>query len=109
MKYETQLFGGQTNLHCMKQILHNAKSNSHGCIRLAICIATAFAVVMLTACSDGNGTKSFHSSDEAINYRFAGSVLSIFVYEHTRCCHPDEISWKSHLLYSNPLVPCGTW
>ena len=51
MKYETQLFGGQTNLHCMKQILHNAKSNSHGCIRLAICIATAFAVVMLTACS----------------------------------------------------------
>ena len=45
MKYETQLFGGQTNLHCMKQILHNAKSNSHGCIRLAICIATAFAVV----------------------------------------------------------------
>lgn len=49
MKYETQLFGGQTNLHCMKQILHNAKSNSHGCIRLAICIATAFAVVMLTA------------------------------------------------------------
>lgn len=22
MKYETQLFGGQTNLHCMKQILH---------------------------------------------------------------------------------------
>ena len=31
------------------------------------------------------------------------------VYEHTRCCHPDEISWKSHLLYSNPLVPCGTW
>ena len=66
MKYETQLFGGQTNLHCMKQILHNAKSNSHGCIRLAICIATAFAVVMLTACSDGNGTKSFHSSDEAI-------------------------------------------
>ena len=56
MKYETQLFGGQTNLHCMKQILHNAKSNSHGCIRLAICIATAFAVVMLTACSDGNGT-----------------------------------------------------
>ena len=66
MKYETQLFGGQTNLHCMKQILHNAKSNSHGCIRLAICIATAFAVVMLAACSDGNGTKSFHSSDEAI-------------------------------------------
>ena len=55
MKYETQLFGGQTNLHCMKQILHNAKSNSHGCIRLAICIATAFAVVMLTAWSDGNG------------------------------------------------------
>ena len=46
MKYETQLFGGQTNLHCMKQILHNAKSNSHGCIRLAICIATAFAVVI---------------------------------------------------------------
>ena len=48
MKYETQLFGGQTNLHCMKQILHNAKSNSHGCIRLAICIATAFAAVSYT-------------------------------------------------------------
>lgn len=32
MKYETQLFGGQTNLHCMKQILHNAKSNSHGAV-----------------------------------------------------------------------------
>ena len=66
MKYETQLFRGQTNLHCMKQILHNAKSNSHGAIRLAICIATAFAVFMLTACSNGNGTKSFDSSDEAI-------------------------------------------
>ena len=56
MKYETQLFGGQTYLHCTKQILQNAKSNSHGGIRLAICIATAFAVAMLTACSDGNGT-----------------------------------------------------
>lgn len=66
MKYETQLFGGQTNLHCMKQILQNAKLNSHGGIRLAICIATVFAVFMLTACSDGNGTKSFRSSDEAI-------------------------------------------
>ena len=66
MKYETELFGGQTNLHCMKQILLNVKSNSHGGIRLAICIATAFAVFILTACSDGNGTKSFHSSDEAI-------------------------------------------
>lgn len=67
MKYETQLFGGQTSLHCMKQILRNAKSNSHGGIRLTICIATAFAVFMLTACSDGNGTKSFHSSEEAIS------------------------------------------
>ena len=66
MKYETQLFGGQTYLHCTKQILQNAKSNSHGGIRLAICIATVFAVIMLTACSDGNGTKSFRSSDEAI-------------------------------------------
>ena len=66
MKYETQLFGGQTNLHCMMQMLQNAKLNSHGGIRLAICIATVFAVFMLTACSDGNGTKSFHSSDEAI-------------------------------------------
>lgn len=66
MKYETQLFGGQTILHCMKQILLNVKSNSHGGIRLTICIATAFAVFMLTACSNGNGTKSFHSSDEAI-------------------------------------------
>ena len=66
MKYETQLFGGQTNLHCMKQILQNAKSNSHGGIRLAVFIATVFAVFMLTACSDGNGTKSFRSSDEAI-------------------------------------------
>ena len=35
-------------------------------IRLAICIATVFAVFMLTACSDGNGTKSLRSSDEAI-------------------------------------------
>lgn len=66
MKYETELFGGQTNLHCMKQILLNVKSNSHSGIRLAICIAAAFAVFILTACSDGNGTKSFHSSDEAI-------------------------------------------
>lgn len=66
MKYETELFGGQTNLHYMKQILLNAKSNSHGGIRLIICIATVFAVFILTACSDGNGTKSFHSSDEAI-------------------------------------------
>ena len=66
MKYETALFAGQTNLHCMKQILLNVKSNSHGGIRLAICIAAAFAVFILTACSDGNGTKSFHSSDEAI-------------------------------------------
>ena len=59
MKYETQLIGGQTNLHCMKQKLLNAKLNSHSGIRLAICIATVFAVIMLTACSDGNGTKSF--------------------------------------------------
>ena len=66
MKYETELFGGQTILHCMKQILLNVKSNSHGGIRLTICIATVFAVFMLTACSNGNGTKSFHSSDEAI-------------------------------------------
>ena len=66
MKYETRLFGGQTCLHCMKQILHNAKSNSHGGIRLAVFIATVFAVFMLTACSDGNGTKSLRSSDEAI-------------------------------------------
>ena len=66
MKYETRLFGGQTCLHCMKQILHNAKSNSHGGIRLAVFIATVFAVFMLTACSDGNGTKSFRSGDEAI-------------------------------------------
>ena len=50
----------------MKQILHNAKSNSHGGIRLAVFIATVFAVFMLTACSDGNGTKSFRSGDEAI-------------------------------------------
>lgn len=60
MKYETQLVGVQTNLHCMKQILQNANSNSHGGIRLAFCIATAFAVFILTACLDGNGTKSFH-------------------------------------------------
>ena len=66
MKYETQLFGGQIILHCMRRLLRNAKSNSNGGIRLAICIATVFAVVILTACSDGNGTKSFHSSDEAI-------------------------------------------
>ena len=39
MKYETQLFGGQANLHCMKQTLRNEKSNSHSGIRLAICIA----------------------------------------------------------------------
>ena len=66
MKYETQLFGGQTCLHCMKQTLQNEKSNSHGGIRLAVFIATVFAVFMLTACSDGNGTKSFRSGDEAI-------------------------------------------
>ena len=34
MKYETELFGGQNNLHCMKQTLQDAKSNSHGGIRL---------------------------------------------------------------------------
>ena len=66
MKYETQLFGGQTCLHCMKQTLRNEKSNSHGGIRLAVFIATVFAVFMLTACSYGNGTKSFRSGDEAI-------------------------------------------
>ena len=76
MKYETQLFGGQTILHCMKQILLNVKANSHGGIRLAICIATAFAVFMLTACSNGNGTKSFHSSDEAIR-EYHGFLTSL--------------------------------
>lgn len=50
----------------MKQKLQNTKSNSHGSIRLGVSLATVFAVFMLTACSDGNGTKSFHSSDEAI-------------------------------------------
>ena len=64
MKYKDQVCGGLIHLHCMKQKLRNAKLNSHGCIRLAICIATVFAVVMLTACSDGSGTKSFRSSGE---------------------------------------------
>lgn len=66
MKCENQLFGEQFVLRCMKQKLQNTKSNSHGSIRLGVSLATVFAVFMLTACSDGNGTKSFHSSDEAI-------------------------------------------
>lgn len=64
MKYETQLFGGQTCLHCMKQILHNAKSNSHSCIRLAVFIATVFAVIMLTACSDGKKSRNLADSQK---------------------------------------------
>ena len=60
MKHKNQVYGGLIHLHCMKQKLRNVKLNSHGSIRLAVFFATAFAVFMLTACSGGSGTKSFH-------------------------------------------------
>lgn len=53
-------------LRCDKRNGRPVKSNSHNDRILATCIATAIAAFMLTACSDGNGGKSFHTSDEAI-------------------------------------------
>lgn len=55
-----------TILHCKRQDCNPVKSNSDNGVRLAVCIATAIAAFMLTACSDSNGMKSFRSSDEAI-------------------------------------------
>lgn len=67
MTYENQHCSGCVILHCRKQNNHSAKSNSNDGIRLTACVAMAIAVFMLTACSDGNGIKSFRSSDEAIS------------------------------------------
>lgn len=66
MTCKNQLCRGCVIHYCNKRDMPSLKSNSRGGIRLAICIATVFAVFMLTACSDGNGTKSFRSGDEAI-------------------------------------------
>ncbi len=67
MTYENQHCRRCVILYCKKQGNRSAKSNSNDGIRLAACIATAIAAFMLTACSDGNGIKSFRSSDEAIS------------------------------------------
>lgn len=67
MTYKNQHCRGCVILHCKKQSHLSAKSNSNDGIRLAACIATAIAALMLTACSDGNGMMSFRSSDEAIS------------------------------------------
>lgn len=67
MIYGNQPCRGCAILHCKKQDNRSAKSNSSDGIRLAVCVATAIAAFMLTACSDGNGMMSFRSSDEAIN------------------------------------------
>lgn len=67
MIYGNQPCRGCAILHCKKQDNRSAKSNSSDGIRLAVCVATAIAAFMLTACSDGNGMTSFRSSDEAIN------------------------------------------
>lgn len=67
MTCKNQHCGGCVILHCKKQDNRSAKSNLNDSIRLAACIATAIAALMLTACSDGNGMMSFRSSDEAIN------------------------------------------
>ncbi len=67
MTYKNQHCRGCVILHCKKQSHLSAKSNSNDGIRLAACIATAIAALMLTACSDGNGMTSFRSSDEAIS------------------------------------------
>ncbi len=67
MTYENQHCRGCVILHCRKQSNRSAKSNSNDGIRLTACIATAIAAFMLTACSDGNGIRSFRSSDEAVS------------------------------------------
>lgn len=67
MKYENQLCGGYATIDRKKQSGRSVKSNSKDGIRLSVCIATAIAAFMLTACSDGNGMMSFRSSDEAIS------------------------------------------
>ena len=92
MTYKNKLCEGCIVLHCKKQNSRSAKSNSNGgvrlgyrlppshlsntrtssalrsvCRRLSACIATAIAAFILTSCSDGNGMKSFRSSDEAIS------------------------------------------
>lgn len=66
MTCKNQLCRGCVIHYCRKRNMLSVKSNSHGSIRLAVCIATTITVFMLTACSDGSGTKSFRSSDEAI-------------------------------------------
>lgn len=67
MKYENQVRRGVGILHRTEQDRRSVKSNSTNGTRLAVCIATMIAAFMLAACSDGSGTKSFRSSDEAIS------------------------------------------
>lgn len=101
MKYENQHCRGCIILHCEKQDRHSAKSNPNDgirlgcrlppshlsndrtssalrsvCRRLSVCIATAIAAFMLTACSKGSGTKSFRSSNEAIR-EYYGFLTSL--------------------------------
>lgn len=64
---ENQLLKGHIILHSKKRDNRYAKLNSNVGIRHAACIATAIVALMLTACSDGNGMKSFKSSGEAIS------------------------------------------
>lgn len=65
-EYRNQICKGCRIFRCDKRDGISAKSNSSDGGILATCIATAIAAFMLTACSDGSGMKSFHSSDEAI-------------------------------------------
>ena len=66
-EYRNQICKGCRILRWEKREGTPAKSNSNDGGILATCIATAIAAFMLTACSDGSGMKSFHSSDEAIS------------------------------------------
>lgn len=67
MGYENQVRRGVGILHRTEQDRRSVKSNPTNGTRLAVCIATMIAAFMLAACSDGSGTKSFRSSDEAIS------------------------------------------
>lgn len=66
MKHENQVYKACSILHIRRRSGSLSKSNSRRGVRPATTIATAIAALMLTACSDGNGTISFRSSDEAI-------------------------------------------
>ena len=66
MKCINQIYKGSFLIHCSRIGKRNKKSNSNGRNRLAICVVTAIAAFMLTACSGKTGMKPFLSSDEAI-------------------------------------------